>query len=150
MNTDKVSKYANGKVYTIRSPHTDKLYVGSTCSPLYKRWYAHKSDWTNGTRSREIISAGDAYIELYELYPCTCKEELEKREHEVIRSYGKLAVNKYNGIKMPERTKEEKYKISHEVMQCKDCGKEYKRYYKSCHEFSRYHKDYLAKKRLQK
>ena len=37
-------RYKNGKIYTIRYRGDDSLvYVGSTCLPLYKRWYSHKS-----------------------------------------------------------------------------------------------------------
>lgn len=87
--------YSNGKIYTIRNRNDDtKIYVGSTIQPLYKRFYKHKSkskqcmnyllykevnnDWTNW------------YIELYENYPCNSKEELLKREGEVIRLIGTL------------------------------------------------------------
>ena len=40
---DKINKYHNAKLYTIRSHQTDKFYIGSTCSPLHKRLYEHKS-----------------------------------------------------------------------------------------------------------
>ena len=41
-------RYKNGKIYTIRYRGDDSLiYVGSTCLPLYKRWYQHKSNCFN-------------------------------------------------------------------------------------------------------
>ena len=37
-----VNKYAQGKIYAIRSPSTDKIYIGSTCDTLAKRLYGHR------------------------------------------------------------------------------------------------------------
>ncbi|UCG02754.1 MAG: GIY-YIG nuclease family protein [Candidatus Heimdallarchaeota archaeon] len=85
--------YKNAKIYTIRSNHTDKIYVGSTCSELRKRLNGHKGKYSmylNGTMTKymssfEIIKYGDCYIELHEKYPCNDKTELNKREGELIR-----------------------------------------------------------------
>jgi hypothetical protein len=52
-----MNKYENGKIYTIRSPHTDKYYIGSTIASLKKHFYQHKSGLY---KSKEIIDAGDA------------------------------------------------------------------------------------------
>ena len=84
--------YKNGKVYTIRSHQTDAIYVGSTCSPLHKRFSHHKTS-SNKTSSKQIIDLGDAYIELYEEFPCDNVHQLRKREGEVIRSMN--CVNRY-------------------------------------------------------
>lgn len=92
--------YSNGKIYTIRNRNDEtKIYVGSTIQPLYKRLYEHKchskkekcmnillyievnGDWSNW------------YIELYENYPCSCREELDKREGEIQRLIGTLNMN---------------------------------------------------------
>lgn len=86
--------YNNGKIYTIRTHvEPDLIYVGSTCSPLHKRFYEHRKDykvWIEGkgayTSSFKVINHYDAYIELHELFPCNSKSELVKREGEVIRS----------------------------------------------------------------
>ena len=76
--------YANGKIYTIRSRSRPELvYVGSTTQALSVRFGEHKSRTCS---SRQIIDVGDAYIELYENYPCAGKEELNRREGEVMRS----------------------------------------------------------------
>ena len=84
--------YKNGKIYSIRSYQTDDVYIGSTCSPLSKRLWGHKNDYkqylndkTNYTSSFEIIKFDDNYIELIELFPCGSKDELHKREGEIIR-----------------------------------------------------------------
>ena len=90
--------YQQGKIYTIRCRTDDTLiYVGSTIQPLYKRLYEHKNrcikdkhlliyktinnDWDNW------------YMELYELYPCNSKEELHKKEGEIIRTIATLNMN---------------------------------------------------------
>ena len=83
--------YQNGKIYTVRCRTDDSLiYVGSTAEErLSARFAKHKcgktcklykyitqncdGDWSNW------------YIELYELYPCNLKIELEKREGEIQR-----------------------------------------------------------------
>jgi hypothetical protein len=108
--------YQNGKIYTIRSFQTDGVYYGSTTQPLSKRLSGHKAHYRhwqqkNGkyTTSFEIIKFDDCYIELYELYPCNSKTELEKREGEIIRVKDD-AVNKV----IAGRTKKEydkKYRV---------------------------------------
>ncbi len=111
--------YANGKIYTIRSHQTNKYYIGSTTQPLSKRFYQHKQEidrharyadsynmaQVNGTiykynkpvpklcSSKDIVCYHDAYIELMENYPCTNKEQLEKREYELIREHKDNVVN---------------------------------------------------------
>jgi hypothetical protein len=94
-------RYKNGKIYTIRYRGDAALiYVGSTCLPLYKRWYHHKKNCFNENCQgnnmllyqtiRETNNINDWYVELYEEYPCDNKEQLLKREGEVIRELGNL------------------------------------------------------------
>ena len=101
--------YENAKIYTIRSHQTDDVYVGSTCSALRQRFCSHKSDYLQWQQNKnkhrystsvEILKHGDAYIELHEAYPCASKDELRRREGEVIRSI--QCVNK----NVPARTNE--------------------------------------------
>ncbi len=121
------NRYKNGKIYTIRYKNDDNLiYVGSTCSPLYKRWYDHKKRCLNENsmqynmiiykKIREVGNIDDWYIELYEDYPTTNKENLLKREGEIIRKIGTL--NKL----IPGRTKEEyiQYYKQYEIERCKE------------------------------
>ena len=84
--------YQNGKIYTIRSFQTDDIYIGSTCNPLYKRFYKHKINYklwkenkTHYTSSFELLQYDDAYIELLEEYKCNTKQELNRKEGEIIR-----------------------------------------------------------------
>jgi hypothetical protein len=76
--------YQNGKIYAIRSYQTDEIYIGSTTQELSKRLYEHKIP-SNPTASKEIIQHGDAYIELLEEYPCDNKQQLLRREGQLIR-----------------------------------------------------------------
>lgn len=98
--------YKNGKIYTIRSPHTEKVYIGGTTQPLFKRFYFHKKNLD--TTAREIIALGDAYIELLEEFPCENKNQLCKREGELIRAT-KNCINKrvegLSKIEIDERKK---------------------------------------------
>ena len=94
-------RYQNGKIYTLRSNSTDKFYIGSTCLPLRKRLYQHKYNYTNHqsgkyhyTSAYEIVKYEDSYIELLEEHPCQNKEQLLKREGELIRTHKDNIVNK--------------------------------------------------------
>jgi len=87
--------YQQAKIYTIRSPSTDEVYVGSTCEPtLARRMAGHRGNFkkwknkkTNYTSSFKLLELGNAYIELLENYPCGSKDELHKREGELIRGH---------------------------------------------------------------
>jgi len=89
--------YQLGKIYTVRSLTSPEIYVGSTVAPLCKRMVKHRSQWKNGLilgKKKEIVKdINDWKIELHELYPCLTKQELYRREGEVIREIGTL--NKY-------------------------------------------------------
>lgn len=74
--------FANGKIYAIRSPQTQQIYIGSTTQPLYKRFHRHKTMYCS---SKEIMKYPDCYIELLENYACSDKNELNRREGELIR-----------------------------------------------------------------
>ena len=76
--------YQNAKIYAIRSHQTPLIYVGSTTQTLAQRMGKHRFIGRN--TSKEIMKYEDAYIELVEHYPCDTKEELLKREGELIRS----------------------------------------------------------------
>ena len=105
--------YHKSKIYSIRSFLTDKYYIGSTTQPLTKRLSKHKGNYTlwlrDKTRPRsyvssyEILKLNDAYIELIENIKCENKEELHKREGELIREHKNNIVN----IVIPNRYKKE-------------------------------------------
>lgn len=87
--------YSKGQIYTIRCrDDPEMVYVGSTINTLTKRLYSHKSE---AKRSPNILvyktiagNWSNFYIELYELYPCSCKNELVRREGEIMRLIGTL------------------------------------------------------------
>ena len=95
------NKYNNSMIYTIRSPHTDKFYIGSTTQKLCKRFTNHKASYNayvnnigNYITSFKIIELGDSYIELLEEINCDTKTQLEMREGELIRIHKDLCINK--------------------------------------------------------
>ena len=88
--------YQNRKIYTIRCRTDDtKIYVGSTTTTLSRRIAEHR--WASANKEKtktrwynEVEDWGDWYIELYEDCPCENKEQLFKREGEIIREIGNL------------------------------------------------------------
>ncbi len=99
-----MTNYSKGVIYTIRYRNDSSLiYVGSTIQPLSKRWYEHKincfNEKSNGynmnlyKKIRETNDLENWFIELYENFPCSSKQELNKREGEVIREIGNLNSN---------------------------------------------------------
>ena len=138
------NKYKNGKIYTIRYKNDDSLiYVGSTIQPLYKRWFEHKSRSKN--KEKQILplykkfnetDINDWYIELHEDCPCQRKEELNKREGEIIREIGTLNKN------IAGRTEKEHYQDNREDILKKNRVKD-KKYYEN-------NKDEIQKRRKEK
>ena len=92
--------YKKGQIYCIRSHQTNKIYIGSTISPLYKRFYDHRC--AKDCSAKEITQYSDAYIELVEEFPCNSKKELNRREGQHIRN-AENCVNK----RIEGRTKKE-------------------------------------------
>jgi hypothetical protein len=96
------NRYQQGKIYKIVSPHTDKIYIGSTCKEfLSQRLAAHKSDfkkWQNNkitkVMSFDLIQLGEVEIILLELYPCNSKDELTSRERYWYDLNKELVINK--------------------------------------------------------
>jgi hypothetical protein len=85
--------YATSKVYAIRSHQTDKIYIGSTTEKLARRLANHRGHYKlylKGTyhyvTAFELLKHDDHYIELIEEYNCQNREQLNKREGEVIRN----------------------------------------------------------------
>ena len=63
-------------VYRIKSPHSDKVYIGGTFQTLNQRFSEHKSQYKRWLRgdpkalyysSYEVLKLGDAYIEQVDL-----------------------------------------------------------------------------------
>ena len=96
-----INKYNSSLIYTIRSHQTNKYYIGSTIQSLSKRLTGHRSNYkkylTNNDNeyasSFEILKYSDYYIELLLAYPCNNKDELHRREGELIRQHKSDVVN---------------------------------------------------------
>lgn len=161
-------KYRNGKIYAIRSHKTNKIYIGSTCSSLSKRLYGHRHREGKYVHSSKIlIDFDDHYVELMESFPCNSKEELCKREGELIRENREICVNifipgrtrkdrdKENGGayykkyaqsekgKIVRKRKEENYRLKHSnIVKC-ECGSEYLAYGRYQHLKTKKHTNYI-------
>lgn len=105
--------YQKAKIYVIRAPGTDDVYIGSTTKALSARMASHKclyKKWkegtTNKTSSFPLIEKEGCYIELVENFPCNSKEELNKREGEIIRSTP-AAINRCVAGRTTQEYKEE-------------------------------------------
>ena len=106
-----INKFNKSLLYTIRSPHTDKYYIGSTTQILCKRFSDHNVNYKrhlngtcpNITSSYKILELGGAYIEMLEEINCENRNQLEKREGELIREHKANCVNHC----IPGRTKKE-------------------------------------------
>ncbi len=101
-----MNKYHGGKIYALRSPSTDKIYIGSTIQPLYKRKASH-----NKKKSNDLSKLGDFYIELIENFKCENREELNKREGELIRLNNKCINKNIAGRTNKEYTEEHKERL---------------------------------------
>jgi len=149
------NKYQLGKIYTIRHPDTDKFYIGSTCQEyLSRRFASHKSDYKSSklniskiVTSKIIFDFGfdDCYIELLESYPCNSKEELEKREGELIRLHKNNLVNKrVEGRNIKAYGKEYSEEHNEEMKKYREEHKEEIKKYREEHkeEIKKYNKKY--------
>jgi len=97
--------YKNGKIYKLWCVESDLIYIGSTCSPLYKRLYQHKLK-TNNISSKKLFElSNNVKIELILNFPCNNINELNKKEGEIIRLNKEKCVNKI----IAGRTNEEYY-----------------------------------------
>lgn len=108
--------YQNGKIYKIWNEENDKVYIGSTTQPLYKRFSKHKEFATEGSQTKghyrlykamKEIGKDLFHIELVEAFPCNNKDELTAREGVFIRQFDSFNKEKgYNG-RIEGRSKQE-------------------------------------------
>jgi len=90
-----MEKYQKGKIYKLTSPHTDKVYFGSTIMSLNKRLKDHKYHYKYKNvlcMSKELFQLGDVDIELVEKFPCNSKSELLWRERYYIETHDCLNI----------------------------------------------------------
>ena len=135
--------YSKGQIYTIRFYDNDKLlYIGSTVQPLAQRFIGHKQllKCSLFQYIQEHYN-GDfkcCYIELLEYCECNNKQELNKREGEIIRTFHED--NKYNVINkyIAGRTRKEHYEDNKPIL--REYQKEY--YYNNIQKAKEYNKEY--------
>lgn len=120
-------RYKRGQIYIVRCRYDNKMkYVGSTINTLAKRMGQHRRTSVKKATSLYHVVQGDWdnwYIELYEYYPCNNKQELERREGQVIREIGTIN-NKIAG-----RTQKEYYQDNRDKLL-----EQKKEYYQDNHE----------------
>ena len=109
--------YQQSKIYKIISPHTDKIYIGSTTKQyLACRKSGHKAHykmWKAGNTkqycsSYELYDLGDVEFILLELYKCNSKDELSARERYWIEQNINNVLNKNKPIASKEELKQSK------------------------------------------
>lgn len=100
--------YQNGKIYKVVDLNEEMIYIGSTTQSLCNRMMGHKSKYKTKRQSNvrsflifDKYGIENCKILLIENCPCNTKEELCKREGEIIKSME--CVNK----KISGKTKEE-------------------------------------------
>jgi len=143
--------YQKGKIYTIRCRDDETLiYVGSSIQRLSVRWGGHKRDMLkkpNRPLYKNMLDKGIDmfYIELYEECPCNAKEQLRKREGEVIREIGTLN-ERIAGRTAKEYKSTPEYKQKHKeykrTPEYKEKQKEYKKAYRQTPEYKQKRKEF--------
>jgi|LakMenE01Jun11ns_1017448.scaffolds.fasta_scaffold9400745_2 hypothetical protein len=109
-----MERYQEGKIYRLID-NNGFFYIGSCCVPLYKRLWNHKAKVNIGQTSRvynhfRSVGLENMKIVLIEEFPCNNKQELLKRESEIIDEYlnNEKCLNTLLPIKEPEQKRLEK------------------------------------------
>ena len=122
-----------GRIYVVKSPNTNMVYVGSTTLSLKERFDSHLSDWRTKdskscSTSRLIIDEGDAYIDLLEEVQVESVRELAKFEQQWLDKIPNT-VNRIRAY-ISEKEKKDKQKIYHETHK-KEHLQSFKKYYET-------------------
>lgn len=109
--------YNNGKIYIIRNSANSSFYIGGTTQKLSERMAQHRKATRNPRKNKYKLYSfmndngiDNFYIELVEYYPCSTKEELFKREGEIIREYKPDLNKRIEGRKASEYHQDNKEK----------------------------------------
>ena len=117
-----VNKYQRAKVYKIISPHTDKIYIGSTVEKTlaqrlaghvrsYKCYLAGKYHYVS---SFEILQHPEYRIVLVDSYPCDSRDRLLAREQHHIDLAGHGCVNMQKAFTgLTEQEYKKQYHVQH-------------------------------------
>ncbi len=123
--------YNNGKIYTVRFNNSNEIYIGSTTQSLAVRFGGHKR---NNTSLYKLIKSkynddwSVCYYELYENYSCNNKEELCKKEGEIIRQFKKD--ENYDCINKKIEARSDKQYKEDNIDKIKEYNKQYNKQYK--------------------
>jgi len=167
-----VRNYQQAKIYCIKVNTEEEYlsYIGSSCKRLLsQRMNQHRQNfnkWKKNPEKYNFVSSftlfekygiENCFIELIELFPCSCNDELRKKEREHIEKQECV-----NIIKKPIRTMEEKIeddkicKRNHDKIHKKKiaekrketfdcpCGSVCRKHEKARHERSKKHQYYLS------
>ena len=97
--------FEDSKIYMIKSPNHDKIYIGSTTYTLKQRLQSHFKDLRRNKycSAQDILRAGDYEIILIEQISCKDLNELKQRERFFIENFNTINKN------IPLQTRKEYY-----------------------------------------
>jgi hypothetical protein len=136
---EEINKYTNGRIYIITDIGYNKCYYGSTIRSLSHRFSQHKSHYklykANKKNNVSLFILFDEYgienckIELVELFPCSNKIELLRREGYYIKNND--CINKLVAGRTQKESKE-------------DNKEYYQEYFKNHYQANKEHKLQMA------
>ncbi len=137
--------FTNAKIYKITNDYNDKVYIGSTCNTLVKRFSNHKSYARRKEgNDRELyklmneIGESRFRIELVKNYPCEDKYQLRQMEGHFIREMGTLNMS-IAGRSKHETNKEYRNNNKEKMIEYREQNKEKLR--QQTKEYKEKHKD---------
>ena len=149
------------RIYKLTSPHTDRVYVGSTVQTLNRRLHEHRSDYNlyQDCSSCELLKLGeyDVKIELLEEIEIEHTRELKRKRCEQkwidctenicnIRRAEPARRNRKEYMKeYRQKNKERLKELASEKITC-DCGSVITRNHISAHKKSKTHRELMASK----
>ena len=161
--------YDEAKIYIIRNTENEKVYIGSTCWEISKRFNEHKRciHKTKIKSYKLYVAMSELgpecfYWELVEKYPCDNISQLTAREGYWIKHYNSWKVEHGYNKKLEQRSRAEYYEDNKEIIKQKakahheearnefynevipcSCGMTYTRANKSRHERTKQHQQAL-------
>ena len=137
-----MNKYERGKIYKLIDNTSDKVYIGSTTEHyLSNRKAKHNcsakrhSEGKSGYQSSyEIIKNGNWDMVLIELFSCSCKEELHKRERywiDITDNCVNIKIPSRKESEYPSRTKERRKIVNDKYHHSAKGQAKKKEYYKN-------------------
>jgi hypothetical protein len=104
--------YKEGKIYMIKSPDHEKVYIGSTTYKLRERLQSHFKDLRRNKycTAQELLKNDNYEMLLIEKYPCENSTQLKQRERFFIENFN--TINKV----IPLQTQKEYYMKNREKL----------------------------------